>query len=196
MNWLKAPIVLQGVRVRLEPLASSHFPALVEIGKNKNIWTHLPVDGSDGTLLEQELKSALVRKASGEEYPFAIIDVQSGNAIGSTRFYNIYPEHRKLEIGWTWYHPGWWGKGHNIECKYLLLRYCFEEMAANRVQLQTSEENLRSRAAILKIGATFEGILRKERIRPNGTTRNSAIFSIIDDEWPQVKAMLEARIAG
>lgn len=194
MSWLKTPIILEGKKVRLEPLASEHFPALLEIGKQKDIWTHLSIDGSDSALLEQELKSALLRKMSGEEYPFVIIDSINNKVIGSTRFYNIYPEHKKLEIGWTWYDPAYWATGYNTECKYLLLKYCFETMGAMRVQFQTSEFNLRSRAAIQKIGGKFEGILRKERLRSNGSIRNSAMFSIIDDEWPEVKKMLEGRI--
>jgi RimJ/RimL family protein N-acetyltransferase len=196
MSWLQTPIVLQGQRVRLEPLASSHFPGLMAIAAAKEIWTHLSIDGSDSELLQQELKSALLRRAAGEQYPFVIIDMLKGRLIGSTRFYNIYPEHRKLEIGWTWYDPAYWGTGYNIECKYLLLRYCFETLKAVRVQFQAGEQNLRSRAAIQKIGAKFEGILRKERIRSNGTVRNTAMFSIIDEEWEGVKGMLESKLNG
>ena len=194
MSWLQTPIMLEGNKVRLEPLRSEHFDALIEIGKIKDIWTHLSIDGSDSDLLLQELKSAVLKRSIGEEYPFTIIDKLESRIIGSTRFYNMYPEHRKLEIGWTWYDSEYWGTGYNTECKYLLLKYCFETLKTMRVQFQTSEYNLRSRAAIQKIGATFEGILRKERLRPNGTIRNSAMFSIIDDEWPDVKKMLEEKL--
>lgn len=194
MSWLQTPIILEGQKVRLEPLSAEHFDALIEIGKVKDIWTHLSIDGSDSNLLLQELKSAILRRATGEEYPFAIIDKLENRIIGSTRFYNIYPEHWKLEIGWTWYDPEYWATGYNTECKYLLLKYCFETLKAIRVQFQTSEYNLRSRAAIQKIGGKFEGILRKERLRPNGTVRSSAMFSIIDDEWEKVKGMLEEKI--
>ena len=194
MSWLQTPIILQGNRVRLEPLSSNHFDALVEIGKVKDIWTHLSIDGSDSDLLQQELKSALLKRATGEEYPFTIIDRLENRIIGSTRFMNISPQHRKLEIGWTWYDPEYWATGYNTECKYLLLQHCFETLKAIRVQLLTSEQNLRSRAAIQKIGGKFEGILRKERLRLNGSVRNSAIFSIIDDEWDEAKMMLEKLI--
>ena len=109
-------------------------------------------------------------------------------------FHNIFPEHRKLEIGWTWYDPAYWRTGYNRECKLLLLTYCFEVLNTVRVQLQTDENNERSRTAILGIGATYEGTMRKERIRANGANRNTAMYSIIDDEWVEVKAKLQASL--
>jgi RimJ/RimL family protein N-acetyltransferase len=109
-------------------------------------------------------------------------------------FHNIFPEYRKLEIGWTWYHPDYWRTGYNRECKLLLLSYCFEVLNTIRVQFVTDENNLRSYNAILGIGATFEGVLRNERIRANGAYRNTAVFSIINSEWQMVKTKLEAAI--
>jgi len=138
----------------------------------------------------QHLKSAVLKRATGEQYPFTIIDNQKNRIIGSTLFHNIYPEHRKLEIGWTWYDPAYWRTGYNRECKLLLLTYCFETLKTIRVQLQTDENNQRSRTAILGIGATFEGVLRKERIRANGVPRNTVMYSIIDEEWKDVKSGL------
>jgi RimJ/RimL family protein N-acetyltransferase len=198
MNWLQAPIILQGRKVRLEPLVSGHFSALLQIaGDNPDIWTHLPVYGADGNLLQQELTSALLKRSTGEQYPFVILDVTNDNTIiGSTRFLNIFPEHRKLEIGWTWYDPAYWGSGHNVECKLLLLEYCFETLKAIRVQLQASEKNARSRAAIQKVGGQLEGILRNDRIRPDGTYRDTAVYSIIDSEWAGVKEMLEGKVGN
>ena len=195
MNWLQPPITLQGNNVRLEPLGTQHFDALLYIASaNKEIWTHLPVYGADGELLLAELKSALTKRASGEQYPFVIIDSVQNKVIGSTRFLNIFPEHRKLEIGWTWYDPAYWGTGYNIECKYLLLTYCFETLKCIRVQLQASAKNERSCAAIKKIGAKPEGVLRNDRVRPDGTLRDTAVFSIIDSEWNEVKKMLEEKM--
>ncbi len=103
---------------------------------------------------------------------------------------DIQPNHKKLEIGWTWLHPDYWGTEVNLECKLLLLTYCFEELKTYRVQFKTDENNIRSRKAIEKIGGKFEGILRHDMIRDNGTKRNSAYFSIIDSEWGDVKRAL------
>lgn len=195
MSWLQPSITLQGNRVRLEPLSTGHFDELLSIASaNEQIWIHLPVYGANGELLLAELKSALTKRAMGEQYPFVIIDSVNNKLIGSTRFLNIFPEHRKLEIGWTWYDPAYWGTGYNIECKYMLLTYCFETLKCIRVQLQASEKNERSRAAIQKIGGKFEGVLRNDRVRPDGTLRNTAVFSIIDSEWREVKKMLEDKM--
>lgn len=194
MAWLQTPVILRGNKVRLEPLNREHFEALLVIGQQTEIWAHLPINGANPDILLAELKTALARRASGEHYPFVIIDTVNNKIIGSTRFYNIYPEHRKLEIGWTWYDPAYWGTGYNIECKYLLLTYCFETLKTVRVQLQTSAKNERSRAAIQKIGGKFEGILRNDRIRPDGTLRDTAVYSIIQEEWEEVKVMLEGMI--
>ena len=110
MSWIAHPLVLEGELVRLEPLLHEHIPGLVAAGSAPQIWTNLPMDGSNGVLLERELKNAILQRASGQHYPFAIIDRQSGGAIGSTRLFDLFPEHRKLEIGWTWYNPAYWGE--------------------------------------------------------------------------------------
>ncbi len=110
--------------------------------------------------------------------------------MGSTRFLDIQPQHKKLEIGFTWLHPNYWGTKLNLECKLLLLTYCFEKLGAARVQLKTDQQNLRSRKAIEKIGGKFEGILRQDILRDNGTYRSSAYFSILDYEWPQCRIRL------
>lgn len=194
MNWIEHPVILEGERVRLIPLENAHFPALIAIAKDEKIWEHISINGADSDRLTQHLKSALLKRGTGEQYPFTVIDRKTNTIIGCTLFHNIFPEHRKLEIGWTWYDPAYWRTGYNRECKLLLLTYCFETLKTVRVQLQTDENNLRSRTAILGIGATFEGILRKERIRANGATRNTVMYSIIDDEWGRVKAMLTERL--
>ncbi|RYE25809.1 MAG: N-acetyltransferase [Sphingobacteriales bacterium] len=191
MNWIQHPVQLQNEYVRLEPLSAEHFEELLAVAQSPEIWQFLSLDGTDRETLRNELKSALLRRPTGEEYPFTIFDNRTGKIIGSTRFYNIFPGHRKLEIGWTWYTPQVWGKGHNIACKLLLLTYCFEVLNTVRVQFQAHDKNMRSRAAIRKIGAKYEGTLRNERIRYNGEVRSTAIFSIIDEEWPEVKRLLE-----
>jgi N-acetyltransferase len=190
MNRIQHPVILEGEKVKLVPLENAHFPELLEVGKQEEIWEHISINGADTGRLLQHLKSAILKRATGEQYPFTVIDKQKNEIIGSTLFHNIYPEHRKLEIGWTWYDPAYWRTGYNRECKLLLLTYCFESLKTIRVQLQTDEKNQRSRIAILGIGAAFEGILRKERIRANGVARNTAMYSIIEEEWPGVKEKL------
>lgn len=194
MNWIQYPLILEGERVKLVPLDNTHFPDLLEIGKNEQIWECMSINGAQSDRLLQHLRSAVLRRAAGEQYPFTVIDKTNEKIIGSTLFHNIFPEHRKLEIGWTWYDPAYWRTGYNRECKLLLLTHCFETLKTVRVQLQTDENNHRSRTAILGIGATFEGILRKERIRANGKFRNTAMYSITDDDWPAAKEKLAASL--
>lgn len=194
MNWIQHPVILEGSRVKLIPLENSHFPDLLEIGKQEKIWEHISINGAERERLLQHLKSAVLKRATGEQYPFTVIDKQQNKIIGSSMFHNIFPEHRRLEIGWTWYDPAYWRTGYNRECKLLLLAHCFETLKTIRVQLVTDENNHRSRIAILGIGAVFEGILRNERIRANGAYRNTAMYSIIDKEWNDVKAKLVNRL--
>jgi len=190
MNWIQHPTILEGDNVRLIPLDNDHFPELIEVAQDKNIWEFISIDGSNKDVLLQHLRSAMLKRATGEQYAFTVIDRKTDKLIGCTLFHNIYAEHRKLEIGWTWYNPAYWRTGYNRECKLLLLTHCFEVLKAARVQLVTDENNQRSRTAILGIGAKMEGVMRKERIRSNGAFRNTVMYSIIDDEWPEVKAML------
>ncbi len=190
MNWIQHPVVLEGKKVKLVPLENAHFDELLAVAQQPEIWEFISINGADRDRMLQHLKSAVLKRATGEQYPFTIIDNQKNRIIGSTLFHNIYPEHRKLEIGWTWYDPAYWRTGYNRECKLLLLTYCFETLKTIRVQLQTDENNQRSRTAILGIGATFEGVLRKERIRANGVPRNTVMYSIIDEEWKDVKSGL------
>ncbi len=194
MNWIPHPVILESERVKLVPLESGHFNDLIALGLQEKIWEFMSINGADSNRLLLHLKSAVLKRGTGEQYPFTVIDKQQNKIIGSTLFHNIFPEHRKLEIGWTWYDPSYWRTGFNRECKLLLLTHCFEVLKTVRVQLQTDENNHRSRTAILGIGATFEGIMRKERIRANGAFRNTAMYSILDDEWPAVKSLLEASL--
>ncbi len=194
MNWINHPVVLEGKLVKLVPLERAHFPELLRVGANPSIWEFISINGADSERLKLHLESAMLKRANGEQYPFTVICNRTGNVIGSTMFHNIFSEHRKLEIGWTWYDPSYWRTGYNRECKLLLLSYCFETINAIRVQFVTDENNFRSRKAIIGIGATFEGILRNERIRANGAYRNTAVFSIIDREWQVVKSNLVTSI--
>jgi N-acetyltransferase len=194
MAWIEHPVLPEGERVRLVPLDNAHFSALAAIAKDARIWEKMSIDGTDEARLVRHLKSAILKRGTGEQYPFTIIDRTKDKIIGSTMFHNIFPEHRKLEIGWTWYDPAYWRTGYNRECKLLLLTYCFERLMTVRVQLQTDENNTRSRIAIEGIGGKLEGVLRKERIRSNGSFRNTAMYSIIDDEWPAAKKLIQASL--
>lgn len=194
MNRIQHPVILEGEHVKLVPLDETHFDTLVTQSNDARIWEFLSIDGTDETSLRTALKSAILKRMNGEEYPFVILDKANGNIIGCTRYMDIFPEHRKLEIGWTWYLPAYWGKWHNLECKLLLLTYAFETLQCVRVQLKTWDKNMRSRTAILKTGAQFEGILRNERIRYDGIVRNTAVFSIVDTEWEAVKAELQLKV--
>ncbi len=192
MEKLQQPIILHGELVSLLPLDPSHFDSLIALAKEKSIWQYYTIDGSNEEKLRPSLESSLTDRL---QYPFVIIHRETNAIIGSTRFLDIQREHKKLEIGWTWLHSDHWRTNINTECKLLLLTFCFEELMVSRVQLKTDENNIRSRKAILKTGAQFEGIFRNDMIRDNGTKRNSAYFSIIDSEWGEAKEKLLALLS-
>lgn len=194
MNWIKHPLELEGKKIRLIPLENSHLPALLKTGANPAIWEFMAIKGWEPDVLTQHLKSAILKRAVGEQYPFTVVDKVTGAFIGSTMMHNMSQQHKKLEIGWTWYDPAYWRTGTNRECKYLLLRHAFEVLGTNRVQFQAWDQNLRSRAAIEGIGAQFEGLLRYDRIRFNGQLRDTAMYSIIAPEWPAIRARLELQL--
>lgn len=196
MNWIEHPALLKGQHVSLVPLAESHITDLVQLAQDKRIWEYYAIDGSNTGKLTTSLEQGIADREVGTQYPFVIQLTESGKIIGSTRFLDIQPAHQKLEIGWTWLHPDYWGTNINTVCKYLLLSFCFEELQAKRVQLRTDENNQRSRKAIEKIGAQFEGILRNDMIRDNGTSRNSAYYSIIREEWENTRTQLLKLLAN
>lgn len=189
------PVTLEGSLVRLEPLRHEHAAALLAPASNPELWRWFPVDLSSAAELERWVATAVEAEAAGAEYAFCVISRDSGEAIGSTRFLDIDSANRSAEIGWTWYGRSAWGSRVNPESKLLLLGHAFENWGAHRVYLKTDSLNERSRAAIEGIGGKFEGILRKHRIRPDGTFRHSAYYSILDDEWPLSKALLESRLS-
>lgn len=193
-TWFTHPVILKGQNVDLIPLEKEHFEDLYSAASDKQLWELIPTDCSDKATFIKAYNSALSERKKGNEYPFVIYHKSSKKLIGSTRFFEIYPEHKKLEIGWTWIIKEFWGTTINFECKLLLLTFCFGELKTNRVQLKTKDTNFRSRKAIEKIGATFEGILRKDRIQDDGTTRNAAYFSILDDEWEIAKHKILTQI--
>lgn len=193
-KWILHPTILEGTHVELIPLEKEHFEELYAAAADKDLWTLIPTDGSDKAIFYKNYKLALSERDNGNQYPFVIRHKETQKLIGSTRFFEIYPSDKKLEIGWTWITKEFWGSFVNLECKLLLLTYCFEVLKTNRVQLKTKDDNLRSRKAIEKIGGVFEGILRKDKIQNNGTTRNAAYYSILDDEWNTAKQKIETLI--
>jgi N-acetyltransferase len=192
MNWIKESVMLVGQTVELIPLDIAHFKTLMEITQDKRIWEFYSINCSDPFKLEQVLNAAFVERDKGTQYPFVIYHRQEHKIIGSTRFTEIQPQHKKLEIGWTWIHPDYWASAVNLECKLLLLRYCFEQLGALRVQLRTDVLNIRSRKAIEKIGAQYEGLFRNDMLKDTGVKRDSVYYSIIDTDWEKVQVQLSA----
>ncbi|MCW3091733.1 MAG: acetyltransferase [Ferruginibacter sp.] len=190
-NWIPFPTQLTGETVNLVPLEKEHFAQLETLAKDKRIWEFYAYDGSNPAIFQNIFTTALLEREKGTQFPFVIFHQPENRMIGSTRFLDIQSNHKKLEIGSTWLHPGYWATAVNLECKLLLLTYCFETLHAVRVQLKTDENNTRSRKAIEKIGGQFEGILRNDMIRDNNTRRNSAYYSIIEEEWKDKKSALE-----
>lgn len=194
LPWINHPVVLRGPRVELLPLEPGHLDSLFEVSGDPRIWELTSVNYSNPGIFYPNFESAIRDRETGKCYPFLIIDHVAARTIGTTRLLEILPVDRKLEIGVTWLDPEYWGTGANMECKLLLLRFCFEELSAVRVQFRAKADNARSRAALEKIGARFEGVLRKDKIEPGGNARNTAFYSIIDEEWPAVKLALERKL--
>jgi RimJ/RimL family protein N-acetyltransferase len=190
------PVTLPGRVVRLEPLSEAHVPDLTLAGQDEHIWRYMLY----GVIRTEEqmrdwVRDILARQAQGTDLPFAVVHLESGRAIGSTRYLNIDPDNRGLEIGGTWYAVEHQRTAVNTECKYLLLKHAFEALGCIRVQLKTDSRNVRSQKAIERIGAVREGILRNHMILPDGYFRHSVFYSIIDSEWAAVRARLERMLA-
>ncbi|CAB3970706.1 GNAT family N-acetyltransferase [Burkholderia sp. AU31652] len=189
------PPILTGEHVELRPLDSSDRQALLDAAADGQLW-NLKVTVVPGPeTIDAYIDTALQGRSAGTVMPFAIVDRASGRVIGSTRFWKIDRKNRKLEIGHTWLSESAQRTRANTEAKWLLLGYAFDVLHCVRVQFTTDELNEKSRAAILRLGAKQEGIVRHERIMPDGRKRNSVRFSIIDDEWPEVRARLLAKLA-
>ncbi|WP_454904230.1 GNAT family N-acetyltransferase [Variovorax gossypii] len=184
---------LAGPRILLRPLLASDAAALVDAAADGELWNLPFTVVPSAETVDAYVGNALDGRTAGTVMPFATVVRETGRVIGSTRFWKIDRINRKLEIGSTWISASWQKTFVNTEAKLLMLRHAFEELQCVRVQFTTDEINAKSRAAILRLGAKQEGIVRHERIMPDGRKRNSVRFSIIDDEWPEVKARLEAR---
>lgn len=188
------PVSLIGQKIRLRPLTEQDADALLLAASDGELWnmqlTHIPSPDT----VAQYINTAITGRNAGTVLPFVIEEIASGKPIGSTRLWKIDPQNRKLEIGHTWLSASWQRTYANTEAKLLLLTHAFEEMNCVRVQFTTDELNEKSRNAILRLGAKQEGIVRHERIMPNGRKRNSVRFSIIDEEWPEVRSNLHSKL--
>lgn len=188
------PVTLDGRLVRLEPLGLEHVPRLAEVGLDPALWTWTPARPRSEGDLRAWVEAAIAGRDAGTELPFATIERATGRPIGSSRYLNAVLEHRRLEIGWTWVAGPWQRSGANREAKLLMLRHAFEALGCRRVEFKTDSLNEPSRRALLGIGARFEGISRNHMVMPDGRLRHSAWYSVIDDEWPAVRARLEASL--
>jgi N-acetyltransferase len=189
-------LTMPGALVRLEPLRPHQAEDLLSAGAEPGVWTYLmehPTTIDDMLAL---IKRAMDAEHAGRELPFAIIENATGKAIGSTRYEDITPAHRYLEIGWTWLGAPWQRTPSNTQCKLMLFRHAFEVLGAVRVQLKADVRNTRSIRAIERLGAVYEGTLRRNRTLPDGFVRDSAYYSVIAEEWPGVKTRLEALLRG
>jgi len=194
-HWVE-PVTLAGSIVRLEPLSLEHLEGLAEVAFDESIWRWTLVQPTEINGLRAWVDAAVAQRESGAEMPFVTIEAATGRPIGSTRFMSIVPEHRRLEIGWTWVAGRWQRHGANQEAKYLQLRHAFEVLGANRVEFKTDSLNEKANPALLSIGATFEGTFRNHMIMPGGRLRHSNYYSVTREEWPDRKAKLEARLAS
>src|ERR1700694_1811763 len=185
------PITLTGQVVSLEPPSMTHADALLAAAHSEEIWLHTLDKPRTTEAMHDYIARALGERDNKTGIPFAVRLIQTNRFIGSTRYVNIAPPRRGLEIGFTWYTPHYWRTAVNTECKYLLLKHAFETLRYIRVEFQANSENARSRAAILRLGATEEGTLRARMVRRDGQRFDGVFFSILDTEWPRVKAKLE-----
>ena len=189
-----APVTLEGTHVRLEPLSPQHVTPLTDVGVDPEIWRWMTVQVRDRNGMQRYVDEALEAQRNGVAVPFATVERSGNRVVGTTRFGNIDRSNRRAEIGWTWINPKWQRSPINTEAKLLMLRHAFEVWGCIRVEFKTDALNDKSRAALLRIGAKDEGMLRKHMIADTGRFRDSVYYSVLDTEWPDVKANLEQKL--
>ncbi len=189
-----APVTLAGRHVRLEPLSLGHLPGLTAAGCSPAIWRWMPIDGSTPEGMARIVETALAAATAGTELPFVTVEQATDRVVGSTRYLALAPANLRLEIGWTWIDPEFQRTAVNTEAKLLGMGHAFETLGMRRVEFKTDALNEQSRNAILGLGAQFEGIFRKHMVMAGGRARDSAYYSVIDTEWPDVRAHLQARL--
>ena len=195
--WERLAERLEGRVVVVEPLAPAHADGLYAAAADPEVWRWMPWNArASETTFQAWMEDALARSREGLEAAFAILFRESGTPIGSTRYLTLRPEHRGLEIGWTWVARDAWSTGVNVDAKRLLLEHAFERLDCLRVEFKTDARNERARAALAALPAQFEGVFRKHMVVRGGELRDSAYYAITDDDWPAVKANLERRLAS
>jgi RimJ/RimL family protein N-acetyltransferase len=202
--WPDLSTTLTGALVELQPLEERHREGLRAAGRFADVWRLQPLSGKDladfdawyDAEFDVWFDAALATLAAGREAPFATIERASETVVGSTRYMDPRPEHRGVHVGWTWLTPAMWQTGVNVEAKLLMLAHAFERLRCIRVDLKTDVRNARSRAAMEALPAQYEGVFRQHMVRPDGTLRDSVWYSVIDGEWPSVRANLERRLAA
>ncbi len=185
---------LAGRSIRLEPLATDHQDGLRRAAADEVIWPYMFFDASG--VFDAWLEHAGAAATVGCEAHFVVLDAADGDVIGSSRYLNLAPEHKRLEIGHTWYAPRVWGSRVNPECKLLMMTHAFETLGVNRIDFRCDARNARSRAALHKLGAIEEGTLRRHMIVRDGYVRDTIQFGVIESDWPRIKAGLQARLAA
>lgn len=193
MVQISEAATLEGKWIRLEPLSREHLPGLEKIAFDKQIWRYMLTNVANRQQLESWFESALQAR-SNHQIPWVTVLKEENRILGSTRFIDLDLHHRTVEIGHTWISPYVHGTSVNPEAKLLQLRYAFEDLGLNRVAFKTHHENLQSQAAIRKLGAVYEGTFRNHYVMPDGSLRHSIWFSIIREDWPQVRSRLEERL--
>lgn len=193
-TWINPELQLAAEDVRLIPLERTHRDGLLEAASDGNLWELWYTSVPDESKIDTYIDLALEEKEKGTSFPFTVIDDKTGRIIGSTRYYNLQPEHRRLEIGYTWYAKSYQRTAVNTHCKLALLQYAFEKLDCIAVQLVTDWFNLKSREAIARLGAKQDGVLRHHRINADGSYRDTVVFSILDSEWSGVQKNLELKL--
>jgi N-acetyltransferase len=194
MSWEGLQTRLEGKLVVLEPLAAEHREPLAVAAADPEIWRWMSMLAHEPEPFGRWFDEALAEAQAGISAPYAILLRETGGAVGSSRYLTLRPEHRGLEIGYTWHTRRVWGTGVNVEAKLLLLRHAFERLGCMRVEFKTDARNERSRAALEALPARFEGIFEKHMLVRGGDIRDSAYYAITDDDWPAVEAALTERL--
>lgn len=186
-QFFKQEMILENDHSRLEPLEEMHYEQLLPIAMQTEIWEFTSVSVQTESDFRSYFDEALAERRNQAGYAFAVFDKNKKTYAGCTRYGNISFQHKRLEIGWTWYSPSLQRTGINKATKFLLLEFAFATLGMNRVELKTSLTNIKSQGAMLKIGAVKEGILRRHMVNPNGSLRDSVYFSFIAEDWPAIK---------
>lgn len=193
---LPSDLSLVGKNVSLVPMHQDHVQGLIEAASSGELW-NLPYTGVPSPdQMAEVVENAIKQKMGGTQFPFVVMCASTGTVLGSTRYYNIEPSNRNLSIGYTWYAERVHRSAVNTETKYLLLEHAFDRMKCISVQWHTDHRNLRSQAAIKRLGAKFEGVLRNHKIMPDGVIRHTHCFSMLDTEWPSAKMFLTSRLGA